>query len=527
MKGKEIVLYDTTLRDGAQGEGISFSLRDKLAIAEKLDELGIDYIEGGWPGSNPKDMEFFKEAQRLDLKHARIAAFGSTCRKGLQPSQDTNILALLETGCEAIAIFGKSWMLHVLDVLKVEPEDNISMIRDSISFLKEHGKTVFFDADNADYALRTLEAACEGGADALVLCDTNGGTITSEIAEITSVVASKFPDKAIGIHAHNDAGLAVANSIAAVQAGARHVQGTMNGFGERCGNADLCVIIPNLQLKLNFKCVEQEQLHKLVEVSRFVCEIANMVPQTNQPYVGSSAFAHKGGIHVDAVRKNPRSYEHIAPEAVGNVRRILVSELSGTGTILYKLQEMGFDLSKRDPETIKILQLVKEMERDGYHFEAADASLELLIRKTLGKDKKFFDLEGFRVSVEKREDERLISEATIKLKVKGELEHTAAEGDGPVHALDNALRKALLRFYPCLAEMHLTDFKVRVLDAKSGTAAKVRVLIESQDKESTWCTVGVSVNIIEASWQALVDSVVYKLYKEGCEGDESDAGTAS
>jgi len=519
---REIKIYDTTLRDGSQGEGISFSVMDKVNIAKKLDEFGAHYIEGGWPGSNPKDMEFFKQARKLKFKNSELVAFGSTRRPKISPEEDENLAALIKSGVNSVAIFGKTWDMHVTDVLKVSLHENLKMINDTIEFLKSKNLYVFYDAEhffdgylrNKDYALETLRSAVSAGCDAVVLCDTNGGMLTHELGAIVRAVSSECPTVKLGIHTHNDGGVAVANTLAAVEAGAGIVQGTINGYGERCGNADLCGIIPNLQLKLGYKCVSESKLKELTEVSRYVNEISNMKPQDNQPFTGRSAFAHKGGVHINAVMKNPVSYEHIAPEKVGNHRRILVSELSGKTSIILRAKEMEMDLTKDDPKTKKILRLIQSMENQGYHFEAADGSFELLMKKALKKYKSFFTLEGFRVSIEKREDDTLISEAIIKLNVNKKEEHTAAIGDGPINALDNALRKALAKFYPALSKMHLSDFKVRVLDEKAGTAAKVRVLIQSEDKDSSWGTVGVSENIIEASWQALVDSVEYKLLKD-------------
>lgn len=518
---RKVKIYDTTLRDGMQGEGVSFSLKDKLAIAKKLDELGIHYIEGGWPGSNPKDIDFFKEVGKIPLKQAKIVAFGSTRRANKTVGNDPNLKIMLSAGTPTVAIFGKSWTLHVKKVLGTTLQKNLKMIKDSVSFMKSKGREVIYDAehffdgykDNPEYALRTLKVAEKAGADWIVLCDTNGGVVPYEIEAISRKVKREIKAP-LGIHTHNDSGMAVANSIMAVKVGCTQVQGTINGYGERCGNADLCSVIPNLKLKLGISCISHEQLRSLKGTSHYVSELANIIPDDRQPFVGNSAFAHKGGMHVDAVRKTPLSFEHIKPELVGNRQRVLVSELSGKGNILYKASQFGLDLPKDSPETKKIVKVLKELEHRGYQFEAAEGSFELLMKKSLGKYKKLFDLEGFRVSVEKREDNRLISEATIKVKVKGMREHTAAEGDGPVNALDNALRKALEKFYPTLADMHLSDFKVRILDPKSGTAAQTRVLIESRDHKDTWGTVGVSENIIEASWQALVDSIEYKLLKD-------------
>jgi len=517
---KKIVLYDTTLRDGAQTEGISLSVMDKLRIAERLDKLGIQYIEGGWPGSNPKDMEFFKKIKKKALKNSAITAFGSTRRPGKSTGKDKNVRTMLESGCKVITIFGKSSVLHVRDVLRTGNEENLKMIYDTVKYLKSKGKTVFFDAEhffdgylgNPSYALKTLIAAQDAGSDTIILCDTNGGTLTNDLSRIISEIKPKI-SVPLGIHAHNDNALAVANSLAAVSLGCQQVQGTINGYGERCGNADLCAIIANLKIKIGIDCVSDSKLKELTEVSRFVAEACNMKHQDNQPFVGQSAFAHKGGVHINAVMKNPRSYEHIEPDLVGNKRRVLVSELSGKSTILFKAKEMELDLKGKDRETKKILNLLQDLEHKGYHFEAAQGSFELLVKRALKKYKDFFKLEGYRVIIEKTEDGKVRSEATIKLRVKDKVEYTASEGDGPVNALDRALRKALLDFYPTLAKMHLSDFRVRVLDEKAGTAAKVRVLIQSQDAKKSWWTIGVSENIIEASWDALVDSVEYKLLK--------------
>jgi len=519
---RKVKIYDTTLRDGAQGEGISFSLEDKLKITRALDEIGIHYIEGGWPGSNPKDVAFFKEVKKLKLKNSKIAAFGSTRRKAIKAKNDQNLKTLIDSRTPVVTIFGKSWELHVRDVLRTSLEENLEMIFDSVKYLKSQHKEVIYDAEhffdgykaNPDYALKTLLKAIEGGADNITLCDTNGGTLPWEIGEIIRAVQAKLPQNiSLGIHAHNDAEFGVANTIEAVRDGVELVQGTINGYGERCGNANLCSVIPNLQLKLRLKCLSVKQLKNLTKVAHYVEEMANVIPNIRQPYVGNSAFAHKGGVHVSAVERTPRSYEHIFPEQVGNRRRILISELSGRSNILQKAKEFKLDLAEKPEETKKLVGLIKQLEHEGYQFEGAEGSFDLLVKKSLGKHKKFFDLAGFRVSVEKREDGKLISEATIKVKVKGKLEHTAAEGDGPVNALDNALRKALEKFYPQLKEMSLTDFKVRIVNPAAGTKAKTRVFIESGDKKDIWSTIGVSENIIEASWQALVDSIEYKLLK--------------
>ncbi len=519
---KDVKLYDTTLRDGAQTEGISYSVNDKLRIVEKLDDLGIHYIEGGWPGSNPKDMAFFKAVKKLKLKNAQVASFGSTRRANTNVSRDANVRGLIEAGTKIITIFGKSWDLHVKDVFRVPLEENIKMISETVSYLKSKGKTVFYDAEhffdgyksNPDYAVKTVFAARDAGAECIILCDTNGGTITSELVEITKDVLAKL-DCPVGIHCHNDCGMAVANSVAAVQAGCEQVQGTFNGYGERCGNADLVSVIGNLKLKLKIDCISNAKLKELTEASRYIAEISNVKQQENQPFVGNSAFTHKAGIHINAIMKNPVTYEHVDPHLVGNKRRLLVSELSGKSSILLKAEalELDLDLTKEAPKTKKILNLLQKLEHEGYHFEAAEGSLELLLKRAFKKYKRFFELEGFKVVTEHKGN-KLVSEATIKVKVNNVEEHTAAEGDGPINALDNALRKALLEFYPALAEMHLSDFKVRVLEEKAGTAAKVRVLIQSQDAKDSWWTIGVSENIIEASWNALVDSIEYKLLKD-------------
>jgi 2-isopropylmalate synthase len=517
----DVKLYDTTLRDGAQTEGISFSVSDKLRIAEKLDELGVHYIEAGWPGANPKDVEVFKKLKRLRLKHSKVVAFGSTRRPKIKSKDDTILKSLIKAETKAITIFGKSWDLHVKDILCTTLEENLNMIRDSVLFLKSKRKEVIFDAEhffdgyksNPSYAIDTLKAAEEGGADCLALCDTNGGTVTSDIFRIIEEVRSHV-NKPLGIHTHNDCDLAVSNSITAVQAGCVHVQGTINGYGERCGNANLISIIPILKLKLGIDCVSDLQLKSLTDVSRFISEMSNMKQMGNQPFAGFSAFAHKAGVHVNAILKNPKSYEHIEPAAIGNRRRLLISELSGKSTILRKAEELDLALQKDSPKTKKILKLIQDLEHKGYQFESAEASFVLLMKRAMEQFKSFFKLEGFRVIVEDDEEGNLISEATVKIRVEGKKEHTAALGDGPVNALDNALRKALREFYPALDKMHLSDYKVRVLDEKVGTAANVRVLIQSQDEKDSWWTVGVSENIIEASWLALVDSIEYKLLKD-------------
>jgi len=518
---RNVQLYDTTLRDGAQTEGISYSVSDKLNIAQKLDFLGVHFIEGGWPGSNPKDMEFFKQIKKKRLRHAKICAFGSTTRPHLSVQKDANIKSLLKSDVEVVTLFGKSWDLHVKEVLRTSPDENLRMISNSIKYLKKKNRVVIYDAEhffdgakhNFDYALKTLLAAEEAGADQIVLCETNGGMITSSVVQLIREVLPRLKTP-LGIHAHNDCGMAVANTIAAVEEGCNHIQGTINGYGERCGNADLVVCIANLKLKLGINCVSDNKLQKLTEVSHYVSEISNMRHRSNQPFAGESAFAHKGGVHINAMVKHRETYEHIKPGLVGNHSRFLVSELSGRTSILLKAKELELGLEKDALHTKKILKLLQDLEHQGYQFEAAEGSFELLMKKAMRKYKKFFDLEGFRVIIEKTKSGKVTSEAAIKLKVNKIEEHTAAEGDGPVNALDGALRKALMEFYPTLAKMHLTDFKVRVLDERAGTAAKVRVFIQSQDEKDSWGTVGVSENIIEASWQALVDSVEYKLLKD-------------
>jgi 2-isopropylmalate synthase len=523
--GDLVYLYDTTLRDGTQGEGVSLTVEDKLKITKKLDELGVHYIEGGWPGSNPKDLEYFQRIHEEPLKQAKISAFGSTRKAGCRAEDDPNIKALLEAGTPVVTIFGKSWDFHVTIALKTTLQENISMIQESVRFFKEQGREVIYDAEhffdgykaNPDYALQTLDAASKAGADWIVLCDTNGGSLPQEIEQVLTVLRKEISTP-LGIHAHNDGELAVANSLMAVRCGARQVQGTINGFGERCGNANICSVIPNLQLKMGFCSLDSAALRQLTEVSRYVSEIANMTPLSSQPFVGSSAFAHKGGIHVNAILKNPCTYEHMDPELVGNRRRVLVSELAGASNISFKAREFGLDILKDSESTRRLSNEIKELEHRGYQFEGADASLELLLRRGIGEDGEFFTLESLKILVEKRPangggEESINCEATIKLRVGDQVMHTAAEGEGPVNAVDNALRKALEGFYPALKEMHLVDYKVRVLDGKDGTSAKVRVLIESADATETWSTVGVSENIIEASWQALTDSMNYFLMR--------------
>jgi 2-isopropylmalate synthase len=517
----KVEFYDTTLRDGSQSEDIAFSLNDKLRITERLDEFGIHYIEGGWPGSNPKDLRYFKEVKRLRLKTSRIVAFSSTIKSQSHPDRDEIMKAILDSDTEWTTIVGKSWDLHVRDALKVSLDANLQMIERTIAYLKKKGKHVFFDAEhffdgyrrNRDYAMKVLNVARNAGADALVLCDTNGGSMPYEIYDAVTDVRKAIKAK-FGIHTHNDTELAVANTLMAVRAGCENIQGTVNGYGERCGNANLCSIIPNVILKMGHEGIPKEHLRKLRDLSLFIDEMANFIPDKHKPYVGESAFAHKGGIHVSAIRKNPETYEHIAPEQVGNTQRVLISDLSGESSILYKAKEFNIDIGKDKKVAKEVVKKIKDLEMYGYQFEGAEGSLELLMKKKLGIHKDYFELIGFRIIVEKKEKAHPVTEATILVKVGDRVEHTAALGKGPVNALDNALRKALHKFYPLLQGMDLVDYKVRVLSTKDGTGAPTRVLIESSDGKRTWNTVGVSENIIEASWRALVDSIDYKLLIE-------------
>ncbi|MGE4283274.1 MAG: citramalate synthase [Clostridia bacterium] len=518
----KVYIYDSTLRDGAQAEGISFSVEDKLKIMERLDKLGIDYIEAGNPGSNPKDLEFFERASKMTLSNIKLAAFGSTRKVGLKVEDDNNVQSMLKAKTPAVAVFGKSWDLHVLDILKTSLQENLNMIKDTVRFFKDKEKEIIYDAEhffdgykaNSEYAMQTLKAAVEGDADCIVLCDTNGGCFPLEIYEITKKVCETFQGVQVGIHCHNDTGMAIANSILGIQAGAVHVQGTFNGFGERCGNANLCTIIPDLQIKLGLECIPEQNMSKLTSAARYISEIANVSHDERAPYVGNAAFAHKGGMHIDGVTKNPKTFEHINPELVGNERRFLMSEVAGRSSIISRIHLIAPEVTRDSPETKRIIDKLKSLEHAGYQFEGAESSFELVIRKELGKYTKFFELEHFKAIVNEPSGSSHSSTAMIKIRVDGEEEITAAEGDGPVNALDKALRKALERFYPQLKEMHLSDFKVRVLDSKTATAAKVRVLIESTDGEQIWSTVGVSTDIIEASWRALVDSIEYKLQKD-------------
>lgn len=521
--GRQVKLFDTTLRDGTQGEGISISVDDKLKVAEVLDHLGVHYIEGGWPGSNPKDQLFFSRARKeLKLKHAKLVGFSSTRRKDRKAKDDENLKQLVAAGTPVVCVFGKSWDAHVTHALRTTLEDNLEIIRDTVSFLKSKKKEVIYDAEhffdgfraNREYAIATIKTAYKAGADNITLCDTNGGCVPWQITEIVREVRKHLPNASLGIHVHNDSNCAVANSLAAVAAGIDLVQGTLNGYGERCGNANLGSIIANLKTKMNIDCITDEQLKYLTEASRLVDEYANVVPQDSMAYVGNSAFAHKGGVHVSAVARSA-SYEHIDPALVGNKRRILISELSGKASVLSKAAELNLDFSKDTDAANKVLALVKVKENKGYQYEGAEGSFVLLVEEALGKRPKFFELVGFRVTVENAiESGKMVSVATLRLRVNGENVQAAADGDGPVNALDSALRKALGRFYPNLKEMSLIDFKVRVINAQAGTAARVRVLINSKDSKSEWGTVGVSENVIEASWQALVDAVEYKLFTD-------------
>lgn len=513
-----VKIFDTTLRDGTQGEGISLSVEDKIKIARKLDELGVHYIEGGWPGSNSKDIEFFERARDMKFTNAKITAFGSTRRKDSIAAEDINLNRLVESGAQVATIFGKSWDFHVITAIQTTLEENLAMIYDSVLYLKRSGLEVIYDAEhffdgyknNPEYALQTIKKAQDAGADWIVLCDTNGGSLPGEVTAIVTAVKQQVTTP-IGIHAHNDCELGVANSLAAVQAGAGQVQGTINGYGERCGNANLSSIIPNLQLKLGYDVISQDQLKLLTSVSRYISEIANMHMPVNQPYVGNAAFAHKGGIHVSAILKDASTYEHTKPEHVGNKQRVLVSELAGQSNVLVKAQELNLDFNKDHQKTKEVIEKIKDLEHQGYQFEGADATLELLLRESFEGLEEIFTLESFKMLVEKSANHAVVSEAIVKVKIHGETIYTAAEGNGPVNALDNALRKALIQYYPDIKNVHLSDYKVRVLDEKDATAGKVRVLMESTDFNTTWNTLGVSSNIIEASWYALVDSLRYAL----------------
>jgi len=517
-------IYDTTLRDGCQGERVTFSVEDKLRVAHRLDELGVGYIEGGWPNeTSPRDREFFRQAKAASWAHSKITAFGSTRRGGIRADEDSNLRELVAAGAPVVAIFGKSWDMHATEVLRVSLEENLEMIADSVAFLKQHVPEVIFDAEhffdgykaNPQYALQSLEAAAGAGADSLCLCDTNGGCLPHEVVQIIGA-AQQAVSTPLGIHCHNDGGLAVANSLAAVQVGCKSVQGTVNGYGERAGNANICVVIPNLELKMGMRCLPEGNLGHLKTASKYIAELANLPHDHRQPYVGDSAFAHKGGMHVNAVLKRPDTFEHVDPETVGNERRILVSDVAGTSTIAHKLEAIWPGVDRKDPFVRQVLDKVKDLENRGYEFEAADASLELLARNIRGEREPFFILHGYRVILGKHEEgSEPFAEATVELDIDGERYHTAARGTGPVHALDQALRKALKEKYPQLDGLELTDYKVRVLEGTHGTGTGVRVIIETTDGDGheSWGTVGVHENIIEASWEALVDSLAYGLLK--------------
>ncbi len=514
----KILVYDTTLRDGTQREGISLSCDDKLRIAQRLDQLGVAYIEGGWPGSNPKDVEFFQRVKDLPLENARIAAFGATCRVGSFPEDDENIQAMLKADTPVCTVVGKSWDLHVRDVLQTDPQENLRIIAASIAYLKSKGREIIYDAEHffdgyksdPGYALDTLRAAAQAGADTVVICDTNGGSLPREVVQITQAVKAILPYTPIGIHAHNDGDCGVANTLAAVQKGAVHIQGTINGYGERCGNVNLCSVIPDLELKMGYHCLPEGNLPDLYDLSHFVAEVANLAPDDHMPFVGQSAFAHKGGIHVAAMRRNVASYQHIRPELVGNQLRTVVSELSGRGNLFSKADELGLDVQDGAIVT-RVLEDIKVLEARGFSFEAAEASIALMLHRKKPDYVPTFELIDYSSAVEHRKGRGVFSEATVKVKVDGEVLHTVAEGNGPVNALDAALRKALLPVYPKLADFQLADYKVRILDSNSGTAATTRVLIDTQNHHKRWSTVGASPNIIEASWLALVDSIEYGL----------------
>ena len=518
LKGENVIqVYDTTLRDGTQREGISLSCDDKLRIARRLDQLGVTFIEGGWPGSNPKDAEFFERARDMEWEHALIAAFGSTCRVGKKPDDDANIHALLDAQTPVCTVVGKTWTLHVTDVLRTTLEENLRIIEESLAYLVAQGRRVLYDAEHffdgykadPEYAVETLRAAIRGGAELVVLCDTNGGSLPWEVEAISRAVSAQI-NHPFGIHTHNDGECGVANTLAAVRAGAIHVQGTINGYGERCGNANLCSIVPDLELKMGKRCLPEGHLRQLYDVSHFVAEVANLPPDEHMAYVGRSAFAHKGGIHVAAIRRNVNSYQHIDPELVGNQLRVVVSELSGRGNLLSKAEEFGLEVGSGD-EVRGVLQEIKELEARGFSFEAAEASVAMMLKRQSPDYRPPFELVDYTVYVEHRQGRGMVTEATVKVKVGEEVLHTASEGNGPVNALDNALRKALLPIFPALAHFRLVDYKVRILDGRNGTAATTRVLIDTQNAHERWSTVGASTNIIEASWRALADSIEYGL----------------
>ncbi len=519
---KKIVIYDTTLRDGTQSEDVNFTVIDKLRIAERLIDFGIDFIEGGWPGSNPRDMEFFSSLKSSKINMDRISAFGSTRRAKKTCADDEVIQALLEADVPNITIFGKTWDMHVKQALRISLDQNLELIHDTVSYLKSRSDRVFYDAEhffdgykaNREYALKTLTTARDAGADAVILCETNGGIMPDEVSAIVADVKATLGDFDFGIHAHNDCEMAVANSVLAVRGGATHVQGTINGFGERTGNANLCSIIPNLQLKYGYECIPADSMVKLKDVSGYVNELGNLIHNKRQPYVGNSAFAHKGGVHVSAILKNSSMYEHIEPELVGNTQRVLLSDLSGKSNLIYKAEQLGIDVVSDDAVITNVLKQLKELENKGFEFEGAEASFELLIRKAAKDLPNFFELISYRVIGENTEStDTPTTEATVMLSVNGVVEHTAAVGNGPVSALDHAVRKALAKFYPEIDNMKLVDYKVRILSSQDGTNATTRVLMVSADEHDTWGTVGVAENIVDASYQALVDSILFKLLK--------------
>ncbi|MBF0504009.1 MAG: citramalate synthase [Candidatus Omnitrophica bacterium] len=516
-----IIIYDTTLRDGSQTEGVSYSVNDKIKITHKLDELGVHYIEGGWPGSNPKDKEYFALMKGVTLKNAQLASFGSTRRAHIKPQDDANLKELIASQTPIVTIFGKTWDLHVIDVLKTTLPENLLMIQESVVFLKKNQRKVFYDAEhffdgyksNPKYALKTILAAQSGGAECIILCDTNGGSLPDEITKIVKEVKKKIK-KPLGIHTHNDQGLAVANSLAGINAGCVQVQGTFNGLGERCGNADLCTIMAILHSKMNKKSIAESNIKLLMDTAYYIGDISNYTLADNHPFIGHSAFAHKGGVHIDAMLKNPLAYEHVDPGLVGNRRRLLTSELAGKMPIILKAQKMNIPLDKNSPVAREIMKELQEKEYQGYQYEGADASFELFMKRRLNMYEPFYKLEGFKVFTEKKIDGSVLAGATVRLKVNNHDEMATIEGHGPVEVLDRALRTALKKFYPTITDMHLSDYKVRVIDTQEGTAARVRVLIESQDQHGSWTTVGVHENVIEASWEALVDSIEYKLLKD-------------
>ncbi len=531
--GPVVEVYDTTLRDGTQMEGMSLSCDDKLRIAEHLDSLGVDFIEGGWPGSNPKDVEFFERAKDLEWKNVTIAAFGSTCRARLRAEDDPQLQTLLAAQTPVCTIFGKTWNMHVTEVLRTSLEENLRMIEDSVAFLKQSDRRVIYDAEHffdgyksdAEYALETLRAAARAGAETLVLCDTNGGSMPWEVEEMVKAVLAALPDSQLGIHAHNDGECGVANSVSAIRAGARHVQGTINGYGERCGNANLCSILPDVELKLGLQCLFEGGLKQLYDLSHFVAEIANLSPNDHAAYVGRSAFAHKGGVHVSAIRRHPESYEHVNPTLVGNESRVVVSELSGRSNVTSKAEELGLEVSSAQGG--QVLEKIKELESKGFAYEAAEASVALLMARHQPDYEAPFEVLHFQAGVGRREGGGMFAEATVKVRIGDEVVHTAGEGNGPVSALDSALRKALRPFFPAVADIHLSDYKVRILDGRSGTGATTRVLIDSQSPHDSWSTVGASSNIIEASLQALIDSIEYGLTLQRATSDEEPDAAAS